>query len=504
MGNMPGMKHDHPQMPGMNHGTSAPANKPAAAAERSLQNSEAQQQKQAGGAASAAGDAQSEHRDAMHLQEPEAPSLRTGDSIPAPELLQGVNARTPLALQQFEDWAQSTNPTLKQAAALQQRSEQQARQAALPPNPTVGYSGEHIRGGSYGGGEQGAFVQQTVVLGGKLGLRRDVYRQQAAADKIGIEEQTYRVRADVQRAFYRALAAQAAVHVRQQLLQIAEDGVETTHHLANLGQADAPDVLQAEVETEQAKIDFVDVQREYLQRFRVLAVLCGQADLPISKLNGDLEQVPDLNADEAVAKVLASSPEAHRAQQGVAVAEANRTSAKREPVPDLKVQAGMWNSGDQLDGTNKRAGWMGFAQVGVELPLWNRNQGNTAAAEADISRARAEVTRTQLALKQQAEPLAQSYLTARFEAERYRTQLLPRAQRAYELYNMKYQQMAAAYPQVLTSQRTLFQLQMAYLHALENEWVSAVGLQNYTLQGGLNAPMNSRDATMSLSTGGTQ
>ncbi len=69
-----------------------------------------------------------------------------------------------------------------------------------------------------------------------------------------------------------------------------------------------------------------------------------------------------------------------------------------------------------------------------------------------------------------AEPLAQSYLSARFEAERYKTQLLPRATRAYQLYLQKYQDMAQAYPQVLVSQRTLFQLQIDYLKALHSAW----------------------------------
>jgi cobalt-zinc-cadmium efflux system outer membrane protein len=432
-------------------------------------------------------------RDTLHLQEAENLSQHTGDDLPAPELLTEAVKRAPISLQQLQAWAEHNSPTLKQAAAIKERSEQQGRQAGLPPNPTIGYSGEHIRGGSYHGGEEGAFVQQTVVLGGKLSLRQDVFRQQAASDRIGVDEQTYRLRADVQRAFYRALTVQATVEVRRKMLGLAADAVETAHHLANLGQADAPDVLQAEVESEQSKIDYVDAQREYLQQFAMLAALCNQPSMLVSPLAGDLETVPDLNADATVGKLLMESPTMQRAQQDVAVAEARLKQSKREPVPNLTVQAGEWYSGERLEGINKPAGWMGFAQAGIELPLWNRNQGNTGAAKADVARAQADVTRTQLSLKQTAESLAQGYLSARFQAERYRTQLIPRAQRAYELYGMKYQQMAAAYPQVLTSQRTLFNLQIAYLHALEKEWMNAVGLQNYALRDGLDHPMNYND-----------
>ena len=193
----------------------------------------------------------------MTLQEPENPSNKTGSNLPAPELLKEVAARPARGLADFEALGDANNPTLKQANAIVRRSQEQARQAGLYPNPLVGYQGEEIRGGSFGGGEQGGFIQQTVVLGGKLGLRRGVYEQVKKSDEIAVEEQAYRVHADVQQAFYDALTAQATVHLRQKLLGIGLDAVETVHQLTNVGQADAPDILQTEVEAEQAKVDYV-------------------------------------------------------------------------------------------------------------------------------------------------------------------------------------------------------------------------------------------------------
>ena len=57
--------------------------------------------------------------------------------------------------------------------------------------------------------------------------------------------------------------------------------------------------------------------------------------------------------------------------------------------------------------------------------------------------------------------------------------MIPRAQRAYQLYLHKYNDMAAAYPEVIISQRTLFQLEESYVHSLGDLWISAVQLQNY-------------------------
>ncbi len=138
-------------------------------------------------------------------------------SAPSPELLQGVASRPPLKLEDFLAMADQNNPTLQQAAAIVRRSEAQARQAALYPNPTVGYEGDQIRGGSYGGGEQGGFVAQTIVLGGKLGLRRNIYEQQKQSDQIAAEAQLVRVHNDVTQMFYNALSAQQTVLVRGRL-----------------------------------------------------------------------------------------------------------------------------------------------------------------------------------------------------------------------------------------------------------------------------------------------
>jgi cobalt-zinc-cadmium efflux system outer membrane protein len=435
----------------------------------------------------------------MTLQEPEDPSRRTGGTLPAPDLLKDVVARPAKNLADFLAIADKGNPTLAQANALVQRSAAQARQASLYPNPTVGYQGEQIRGGSYGGGEQGGFVQQTVVLGGKLGLRRNVYEQQSRSDKIGVEEQMFRVHNDVTQAFYSALTAQALVNVRRRLLGVTLDAVATVHQLANVGQADAPDILQTEVEAEQAKVDYARSQRQFLEHFKMLAAISGSQDMLVSPLQGDLEHPPEINAEQKSADIIANSPEVRRAQQEVAVAEARWKDARRESVPDLQLRAGEQYNGELLSENPRVAtGAQSFATAGINIPLWNRNQGNISAATIEIQRAQQSVIRTKLALQRDAAPFVQSYESAQFEAQRYKTELLPRAQRAYELYLTKYQNMAQAYPQVLVSQRTLFQLQVSYLTALGETWSNAVALENFTLSGGLSEPHSNGSANTSI------
>jgi outer membrane protein, heavy metal efflux system len=418
------------------------------------------------------------------------PGMATEKSVvPAPKLLEGVASRAPLKLEAFLALADKNNPTLQQAAAIIRRSEAEARQAALYPNPTIGYEGDQIRGGSYGGGEQGGFVAQTIVLGGKLGLRRNIYEQQKQSDQIAAEAQLARVHNDVAQLFYETLSAQQTVLVRGRLLGLANDAVETAHQLANVGQADSPDVLQSEVEAEQAAIDYTVAQRVFLEKFKALAALAGSPATEVAPLDAALDAPPEIDPARIIDALVQQGPTVRQAQQQAAIAEAKLKDARREVVPDLQLRAGEQQNLEALaEAPGKKTGAQSFASVGIELPLWNRNQGNVRAAEAQLDQAREEITRTQLSLRQRAEMLAQNYLSAKEEAERYRTALLPRARKAYELYLDKYRNMAQAYPQVIVSQRTLFELEVHYIDSLDRIWQNAIALQNYTLQGGLEKP----------------
>jgi cobalt-zinc-cadmium efflux system outer membrane protein len=105
-----------------------------------------------------------------------------------------------------------------------------------------------------------------------------------------------------------------------------------------------------------------------------------------------------------------------------------------------------------------------------------------------LERAQREVERVKLALRERAASVVQNYSYSQTAAAQYKNQMIPRAQKAYEMYSKKYQQMAAAYPQVLIAQRTLMQLRVAYVNTLENFAMNSVALQAYLLTDGLEAP----------------
>jgi cobalt-zinc-cadmium efflux system outer membrane protein len=399
-------------------------------------------------------------------------------------------ASTPsgLALAELEQVALSNNPTLAQAAAEIRAATGRKLQSGLYPNPTVGYQGEQIRGGSQGGGEQGFFVSQDIVLGGKLGLNRRVLEQETKQAEAEAEEQRLRVVNGVRMFYYQALAAQEMVDLRHKLSKLAEDAVQTSHQLGNVGQADQPDVLQAEVEGEQAELAVVAAEQNQVRAWRALAATVGKPQMPLTHLAGSLEDLPEDSPDQWLQAILQESPAVKIAALGVVKAEASLARAKREPIPDLQLRGGLQQNRELDATTNRPIGLQGFAEVGVQIPIFNRNQGNVQASRASVERAQREVQRVQLVLRERAATLLQNYVTSRSTVERYRNHMIPRARKAYELYLKSYGGMAAAYPQVLISQRTLFQLQTDYIAALENLWGNSIVLKGFLLTDGLEAP----------------
>jgi len=401
---------------------------------------------------------------------------------PAPE-------QKTITLEELQQMALQNNPTFAQAAANIQAAEGRKKQSGLYPNPTVGYQGEQIRGGSFRGGEQGLFVQQDIVLGGKLRLNRKIFDQELKQAEAEAEEQKLRVVTNVRMSYIQALAAQQTLELRQNLSKLAAAAVETSHQLANVGQADAPDVLESEVEAQQAQLAVTMAEQNHQRVWKALAAVVGNPRLPFMKLEGKLEDTPPVNAEELVEKIVNESPAVRIAELGVKRAEAALAREKREPIPDLQLRGGMEQNRELLSAPSGRSvGLQGFADVGVRIPIFNRNQGNIATAKADADRARREVERVKLLLRERAAGVVQNYTFSQTAVDRYKNQMIPRARKAYELYSKKYQEMAAAYPQVLIAQRTLMQLEVSYINALESFATSSLSLQSYLLTDGLEAP----------------
>jgi cobalt-zinc-cadmium efflux system outer membrane protein len=401
-----------------------------------------------------------------------------------------LNAKSPLVtLEQVQSIARENNPTLRQAKAQIRAAKARQQQAGLYPNPTVGYTGDEIRGGSVGGGKEGFFVEQTIVTGGKLRLSREVFGKQAQLATIEADEQRIRVESAVQMAFIRVLAAQEMLDARRELLKILQDDVETQRRLFNTGQADETELLDAEVLAERTRIAARMQENTLREEWRSLSSVIGQPELPMSTVGGELASGwPELNEEAAVEAITNQSPAVKIAETAAEHAQSRLARSLKEPVPDITIRAGAEYNNELLDGLPFAKGWEGIAEVSVPIPIWNRNQGDTAAARADIDRAEQEKRRIALTLRDRAASAVDQYANAKLMVTEYRDAILPRAKKSYGLMTEKYGLMLASYPRVLESERKLYELQIEYIAALEGVWTNGIALQGYLLTDGLEAP----------------
>ena len=400
---------------------------------------------------------------------------------------QEVPARPALRLEDLEQMALQHNPTLAQAAARIRAARGRKIQAGLYPNPSVGYTADEVSTGPViRGGEHGFFLEQEIVTGGKLRLSRSVFAREETQAEAEAEMQKYRVLNTVRLFYYQALGAQRLVELRSKLAGLVRQAVDISRQLYNVGQADQPDVLEAEVEMQRAELALIAARNNRERIWRQLAAVVGVPSLRSAPLAGTLdESVPELELDSILESLLRESPEIKIAQAGVARAEQALKRTRVEWIPNISVRGGLRNNRELLELGGKPVGLEGFVDVGVRIPIFDRNQGNVEAARGELERARHEVQRVKLGLRARLAAAYRDYQDSLALVRKYRDEMLPRAQRAYDLYLNSYQQMAAAYPQVLIAQRTLFQLHADYVHALVNLRQTVVQIRGLLLVDGL-------------------
>ena len=400
-------------------------------------------------------------------------------------------ASTPLGLENLEQMALRKNPTLLQAEAQIRAAQGRTLQSGLYPNPMVGATGdENSPGPTIRGGEFGGFFEQRIVTGGKLKRRRSVFQAEERQAIAEAEEQKLRVLNAVRVHYYEALGAARVLDVRSELVENAGEAARITRDLANVGQADQSDVLAAEIEARRAVIAHRRAKNNRHRIWRMLAAVVGDPSLAPQPLRGSLEMFPTLEPESQLLAGILDSPEWRFAEAGMARSESALARAKAEKTPDLLVRGGLRYNRELLSPGRTPVGLEGFFDIGVRLPLFDRNQGNIAAARAEVQRAENELRRVQLSLRSRLAGVYADYRDALVEVEEIREQILPKARQAHELYAASFRKMAAAYPQVLIARRNLFQVREEYVEALIDVWRSVVLIQGRLVSGGLTSPAN--------------
>jgi cobalt-zinc-cadmium efflux system outer membrane protein len=397
------------------------------------------------------------------LPEPEGAS--EGSSPAAPIALPPVSpgGADRLTLAEAQSLAEASHPALREANALVRAARGNWVQVGLLPNPSVGYMGQEI-GNEDTAGLQGWYIENEFITGGKLRLNRAVAIREVAVAEQRAEVLRLQVLTTVRVYYFEMLAAQRAVALANQLVDIANESVRVSEQ--RLKALDIPRVtlLQSQVERESTALLQVQAVERRDAAWRRLATVIGAGESTSVPLDGALAQpLPEMNWEVVRSRMLAESPELSQLRYDVDRARYAVQQASAGRVPNVMVQAGTQHD-------NMTDDHIANVQLSVPLPIFNRNQGAVAQACGELAAAQAALEGRALALEQRLASAMRDYATARERALKYATNVLPVARETLEIMNAGYQDGELDYLQVLSIQQTYAQQNVSYLQDLETAW----------------------------------
>lgn len=406
------------------------------------------------------------------------PPIRLPAAPPAVESYEEPSIGT-FTLETLQQLALQNNPTLEQARGETWRAYGRVVQAKLYPNPTFGYSGSEI-GNDGRSGQQGLFVEQEFVTGGKLEKNRAVAVYQRQQADFLLTAQEFRVVNGVRREYFRYLAARRMRDVSGDLVKIAEHSLDIVKKRTIEGTRN--EVLLAETEKSRASLELQMAENELDASWRRIAALVGIFDPRPQTVVGELDAVvPELTWENSWAVLSGTSPELDAARAAAVSAQKAITSARAQPIPNITVQGGtQYDAATQYQIAN--------LQIGMPIPVWNKNQGNIMTARGEYVRAVREVERLEKSLQSRLAEAFREYSNARSTVLLYKDSILPATTETLSLSDKLFTAGEIGYIELLTAQRNNVQRNKEYVEALGRVWQSVVTIEGLLLVDGLEAP----------------
>ncbi len=368
------------------------------------------------------------------------------------------------------------NPRLAEVRWAVDAARGRAVQAGLYPNPTLSVRGNELGDQTGPEGIWSVFTEQELVTANKLGLSQAAACREVDQATLKLASERFRVLTDVRRAYFEVLVLQRRSEILSKLITLAEKSVANADALLHAKEGSQLDVVQLEVDLERYRAESEATQQALPAAFKRLAASVGVPDLGRVPLAGSLETtLPDYDLEHLRHYVISTHPDVAAAQVNVSRAQLVLRRAEVEPIPNVTV-----GSGYTRQGQNNSDDW--DIGLSVPVPLWNRNQGNIAAARAEVREAQNQVARVENELITRLSNAFQEFATARQRVTRYQSAILPKANETFELSMKAYQGGQFEYLRVLTSQQTVAQANLSLLEAQGQMWSAASQLAGLTLE----------------------
>jgi cobalt-zinc-cadmium efflux system outer membrane protein len=405
--------------------------------------------------------------------------LATGAQLPVPARSEfhhpvAVAAPTPppgpWSLNQLTAIALERHPELAAAYSRVEAARGQLIQAGLYPNPIVGWQADELGHKENGAGEQGPFLEQEIVTKGKLRLARAAAAQGVAIADWQAVTKRFEIITRVRTAHVDLLAARReATEIRGILLELEKEKDGRRGFLQLTRSYEEPLGFKSErlrVETEIAELNVrleAATQRERAA-LRRLGTAIGWPELILAQIDLTAPGLAPIQHtyDQSVAMAINRSSELQSAQVRILQAQFDLDRAYAVKHPNIQMRVRPFRSFPEDD---QRL----MVEAGIPLPVFNANQGNILAAQADVQQAVAEARAVELRLIERLAEAYQRYETARQQALGYRANV----QRAEESFLLAWaiydkaraEELRSAFNSALDAYRNLSAARLAVVQA---------------------------------------
>lgn len=373
-------------------------------------------------------------------------------------------AGKPLPFPETLQLAYQHNPELRAVMADIERLKGVLIQSGLFPNPTISLEAENIGGsGQYQGYESAETtlsVTQPIPLGHRLH-----YLQSAAYANYAVGIARFHVKkmdiyTRVGMAYVDALYAGQWYAVTQKLTRLHQRIVSEIKRRNVAGAGTELDLRLAELRLYEARIRQNRAGREQRLAEAVLARVMGVG------IKGHRQLTDKGLSHQTVqwrllVKKMPQSPALREKRLLLNARRAEITAAKKEVWPNLVVQLGGRHFSD--DGNNAAV-----VSTSAQLPVFDRNQGKVAAAEAQYTQVLQEIKAVRLQLKQQLYQYLLDWEQNVYEADQVTRALLPLARKAVNLAEEGYKQGRYTYLELSQAMTMLYQEEKHFQRAHAN------------------------------------
>jgi len=383
----------------------------------------------------------------------------------------------PLTLPALQQMATMTNPALRRAQSDADAAYGAMIQAGLYPNPIVGYQTDQIqpwKTPTGDAGQQGAFVSQLIKTFGKLGLAQQVAGYDYLNALVAVRRTQMDVTAQIRTTYFAVLVAQQSVEINRALVALADEVYLLQRKQVQGGEAAGYEPLQLYAQAVQARSNLVQAEANVRSAWRQLVAVIGQPMLPMQPLTGRADLAPPDFKLEALQQLLVEQhTDLLTARNKQLQAQANLRLQEAIPKPDIQTNLTL-----QYDNAGRTTQFGG--QVGVALPLFDRNQGNIRQAQAQIASSSDSILATQNDLTSKLAEALGRYEASKVAAASYRELVLPNLTRAYRAMIRRYQVEPdkVGFNDIVVAQQNLAQAMQTYLTSLDAQWKSVVDVAN--------------------------